>query len=268
MGTNARATPRKGERENESEDDEASSSSEAFDDDAFVVESEDEDVDADVDEDASDDDDDDDDDDDEASDDDDDEEASDEDELLARPMSNQMMGMSRAFASLVGDGDEDGDAEMLPKSRKQREDEREAKAEEKERKERKRAKLEIKNRGHVKPQPRGRDVESDMLERRLQNTATKGVVRLFKAVSKAQEDSQKARLMRRKDALISKTKFLEELRGGDKTPAAGEEEKASRASFLQDDFMLSSGGKMKDWDKEREVAARDLEYDEEEDDVF
>ncbi|OUS45246.1 Rrp15p-domain-containing protein [Ostreococcus tauri] len=264
MGTNARMTPRAGERENEREDDDASSSSEAFDDDAFVVESEDEETDADVDEDASDDDD----DDDEASDDDDEEEGSDEDELLARPMSNQMMGMSRAFASLVGDGDEDGDAEMLPKSRKQREDEREAKAEEKERKERKRAKLEIKNRGHVKPQPRGRDVESDMLERRLQNTATKGVVRLFKAVSKAQEDSQKARLMRRKDALISKTKFLEELRGGDKTPAAGEEEKASRASFLQDDFMLSSGGKMKDWDKEREVAARDLEYDEEEDDVF
>ena len=60
-------------------------------------------------------------------------------------------------------------------------------------------------------------------------------------------------------------------RGRESEPRArrrGFARRHARASFLQDDFMLSSGGKMKDWDKEREVAARDLEYDEEEDDVF
>ena len=117
-----------------------------------------------------------------------------EDEALARPVSNAMLGMSRAFQSLVGDDeDEDETTAMLPKSRKQRADELEAKAEEKERRAIKRAKLEVKQRGHVKPQPRGRDVESDMLERRLHNTATKGVVRLFKAVGKAQQDAEKAK---------------------------------------------------------------------------
>ena len=37
-----------------------------------------------------------------------------------------------------------------------------------------------------------------MLERRLHNTATKGVVRLFKAVCKAQEDAEKAKTMRKR----------------------------------------------------------------------
>lgn len=190
-----------------------------------------------------------------------------EDEVLARPVSNQMLGMARAFQTLVGDHDDD-DAELLPKSRKQREEELDAKADEKERREKKRVKLEIKQRGHVKPTPKGRDVESDMLERRLHNTATKGVVRLFKAVAKAQEDAEKAKTMRRKDALISKSKFLEELRGQGKKSSETEEKKApGKASFLHDDFMLGAG-KMKDWDKEQEVTAKDLEYDEEEDDVF
>jgi len=178
-------------------------------------------------------------------------------------VSNQMVGMSRAFQSLVGDGEEA--TEMLPKSRKQLVDGLEAKAEEKERRANKRAKLELKHRGHVKPQPRGQNIESDMLERRLHNTATKGVVRLFKAVCKAQEDAEKAKTMRRKDALISKSKFLEELRGSTKSTAA--EETTNKASFLRDDFMLG-GNKMKDWEKEQEVAPRDLEYEEGDDDVF
>lgn len=243
------------------------SSSEGFDDDEFVMD-EDEDEEEEGDdsdgEGASTDD-------DEDNEDEDEDENDDEEETLARPVSSHMMGMSRAFQSLVGD-DEDEDAaatasEMLPKSRKQYTDELEAKADEKKRRAIKKAKIELKERGHVKPKPRGRDIESDMMERRLHNTATKGVVRLFNAVGKAQRDAEKAKKMRRKDALISKTQFLEELRGGEKNKSSEATEKSSKASFLNDDFMLGSG-KMKDWDKEQEVAPKDLEYDEEEDDVF
>ena len=218
-----------GDSESHGEASGSASSSEGFDDDAFVV----------------------------------DEEESEEEDALERPPSNQMMGMSRAFQSLVGDGEEA--TEMLPKSRKQLVDGLEARVEEKERRANKRAKIELKHRGHVKPQPRGQNIESDMLERRLHNTATKGVVRLFKAVCKAQEDAEKAKTMRRKDALISKSKFLEELRGSTKSTDA--EETTNKASFLRDDFMLG-GNKMKDWEKEQEVAPRDLEYEEGDDDVF
>lgn len=220
----------------------ASSSDEGFDDDAFIVDEEESEEEDDEEE---------------------DDEESEEEDALERPVSNQMVGMSRAFQSLVGDGEEA--TEMLPKSRKQLVDGLEAKAEEKERRANKRAKLELKHRGHVKPQPRGQNIESDMLERRLHNTATKGVVRLFKAVCKAQEDAEKAKTMRRKDALISKSKFLEELRGSTKSTAA--EETTNKASFLRDDFMLG-GNKMKDWEKEQEIAPRDLEYEEGDDDVF
>jgi len=242
------------------------SSSEGFDDDEFVMDEEEEEEEEGDDSDGEGATTDDDEDDDSEDDDEDDEE-----ETLARPVSSHMMGMSRAFQSLVG-GDEDKDAaatasEMLPKSRKQYTDELEAKADEKKRRAIKKAKMELKERGHVKPKPRGRDIESDMMERRLHNTATKGVVRLFNAVGKAQRDAEKAKKMRRKDALISKTQFLEELRGGEKNKSSEATEKSSKASFLNDDFMLGSG-KMKDWDKEQEVAPKDLEYDEEDDDVF
>ena len=235
-----------GDSESHGEASGSASSSEGFDDDAFVVdeeESEEEDDDEDDSEEE--------------------EEESEEEDALERPPSNQMMGMSRAFQSLVGDGEEA--TEMLPKSRKQLVDGLEARVEEKERRANKRAKIELKHRGHVKPQPRGQNIESDMLERRLHNTATKGVVRLFKAVCKAQEDAEKAKTMRRKDALISKSKFLEELRGSTKSTDA--EETTNKASFLRDDFMLG-GNKMKDWEKEQEVAPRDLEYEEGDDDVF
>jgi len=245
------ATSESRSRSRDDDEDEEESSSESFDDDEFVQdedETEDEDESRDEDEDDS---------------------EEEEDEALARPVSNAMLGMSRAFQSLVGDDeDEDETTTMLPKSRKQRADELEAKAEEKERRAIKRAKLEVKQRGHVKPQPRGRDVESDMLERRLHNTATKGVVRLFKAVGKAQQDAEKAKTMRRKDALISKAKFLEELRGEKKSKDDADEKTTSKASFLHSDFMLDAGKKMKDWDREQSAAPKDLEYDEDEDDVF
>ena len=237
-----------GDSESHGEASESASSSEGFDDDAFVVDEEESEEEEEEEDDSKEEE---------------EEEESEEEDALERPASNQMMGMSRAFQSLVGDGEEA--TEMLPKSRKQLVDGLEARVEEKERRANKRAKIELKHRGHVKPQPRGQNIESDMLERRLHNTATKGVVRLFKAVCKAQEDAEKAKTMRRKDALISKSKFLEELRGSTKSTDA--EETTNKASFLRDDFMLG-GNKMKDWEKEQEVAPRDLEYEEGDDDVF
>ena len=252
--------------EDEEEEEDSASESEGFDDDEFVVDEDDDGA-----EDA-DDDDDDDDDDDSVEDGEDDDEESDE-ETLARPVSSHVMGMSRAFQTLVGNKESStaAAAEMLPKSKKQRQDEAEAKAEEKERRRIKRAKVELKFRGHVVPQPRGRDLESDTLERRLHHTATKGVVRLFNAVGKAQRDAEKAKTMRRKDALISKTKFLEELRG-DKAKTKKDEKTeadsgATKASFLQDDFMLGRG-KLKDWEKETIAAPQEVEYDDDDEDVF
>ena len=238
-----------GDSESHGEASGSASSSEGFDDDAFVVDEEESEEEDEEEEDSEEEE--------------EEEEESEEEDALETPPSNQMMGMSRAFQSLVGDGEEA--TEMLPKSRKQLVDGLEARVEEKERRANKRAKIELKHRGHVKPQPRGQNIESDMLERRLHNTATKGVVRLFKAVCKAQEDAEKAKTMRRKDALISKSKFLEELRGSTKSTDA--EETTNKASFLRDDFMLG-GNKMKDWEKEQEVAPRDLEYEEGDDDVF
>jgi len=203
-----------------------------------------------------------------------DEEDDEEEEPIARPVSTHVMGMSRAFQTLISDKVKVAapSAEILPKSSKQRQDEAKAKVEEKNRRRAKKAKIEIKFRGHVVPQPRGRDLESDTLERRLHHTATKGVVRLFDAVGKAQNDAAKAKTMRRKDALISKAKFLDELRG-DKKKSVKDDNKQTdvvptkKASFLQDDFMLGRG-KLKDWEKETAAATQEVEYDDADEDVF
>jgi len=203
-----------------------------------------------------------------------DEEDDEEEEPIARPVSTHVMGMSRAFQTLISDKGKGAapSAEILPKSSKQRQDEAKAKVEEKNRRRAKKAKIEIKFRGHVVPQPRGRDLESDTLERRLHHTATKGVVRLFDAVGKAQNDAAKAKTMRRKDALISKAKFLDELRG-DKKKSVKDDNKQTdvvptkKASFLQDDFMLGRG-KLKDWEKETAAATQEVEYDDADEDVF
>jgi hypothetical protein len=52
--------------------------------------------------------------------------------------------------------------------------------------------MELRERGHVVPARGVLDVAVDQGEKRLLSTATKGVVRLFNAVSKAQRDASDA----------------------------------------------------------------------------
>ena len=56
----------------------------------------------------------------------------------------------------------------------------------------KRLRQEMKQRGHVVPSRRGEDPEADAREKALQRVATRGVVRLFNAVTKAQRQIRDA----------------------------------------------------------------------------
>ena len=51
--------------------------------------------------------------------------------------------------------------------------------------------LQMKRRGHVKVSRRGQNIERDSREKSLSKLATKGVVRLFNAIYKAQKDAEK-----------------------------------------------------------------------------
>ena len=144
---------------------------------------------------------------------------------------------------------------------------------------------EMRQRGHVIPSKRGNDPKADAREKALQRTATKGVVRLFNAVTKAQRQLREAEAItgsRNKAAKLGKASFLAELRnkrpsslgsntvepiiGGPQDNSAGhvdgrqqspEDRLESEWKVLQDDFTgLQGGNKMKDWD-------RDIETDEE-----
>ena len=156
------------------------------------------------------------------------------------------------------------------------EDEAEAKAD----RDAKRLRLEMKQRGHAIPKRRGEDPALDAKEKTLQKTATRGVVRLFNAVAKAQRrlrEDEGVTGSRAKAAKLGKASFLAELRN---SRAAGEgneavvpsarapsaaamaaqaqpggsdsdEEGGAGWAVLQEGFTgLQGGSKMKDWDKQ------------------
>jgi Rrp15p len=62
----------------------------------------------------------------------------------------------------------------------------------------KRLRLEMRRRGHVAVATRGQDPAQDAREKLLARVATKGVVRLFNAVSKAQREQREAARQGRK----------------------------------------------------------------------
>ncbi|XP_059075959.1 uncharacterized protein LOC131061134 isoform X2 [Cryptomeria japonica] len=131
----------------------------------------------------------------------------------------------------------------------------------------------IREKGHVKPEN-----FLDGKEKSLIRLATKGVVKLFNAVSKAQSVQNAFDVSKSKEAKVatkeSKAAFLSELRGASssvkpgqissmKTPskliaeAKNEQNNATkepRWAPLRDDFMLTSS-KLKDWDKMPDAAA-------------
>ncbi|KAA6430059.1 hypothetical protein WJX79_009718 [Trebouxia sp. C0005] len=180
-------------------------------------------------------------------------------------------GVARAAARLLDQDDPDGGLAILSKSKsvakRQREDAEESKAV----KAAKKMRLEMRQRGHVAVPKRGEDPEHDAQEKTLLKTATRGVVRLFNAVSKAQRDQKDAMAggSRSRVAKLDKASFLAELRGigankGKATalpagtgPAAGtpsqqpqQQEGGSGWGVLTNTFGLQGGDKMKDWDKQ------------------
>ena len=165
------------------------------------------------------------------------------------------------------------------------EDEAEAKAD----RAAKKLRLEMRQRGHVVPKHRGVDPVADVREKSFQKTATRGVVRLFNAVAKAQKrlrDEEGASGSRAKAAKLGKASFLAELRnsraettaggGGGESEAVvpsarptsaaaaamaagreddsdGDEDGGAGWAVLQEGFTgLQGASKMKDWDKQME----------------
>ena len=189
-----------------------------------------------------------------------------------------MFGFARAFSNLVGDAaDGEGAGDVLPKTKKQRRQEAEARREKKVKAAEKKRKLELREKGHVVPIKGVADPSSDQLERKLLQTATRGVVRLFNAVSQAQraaaEKKAEGGSAKKKD--MSKAEFLAQLRAsalGKATPAHllgvdaeqnKEESKGGKWDVLTDGYLMGRN-KMKDWDKgTREDGAKEVEYEDE-----
>jgi hypothetical protein len=143
----------------------------------------------------------------------------------------------------------------------------------------KKLRLEMRQRGHIIPKRKGVDPVADAHEKAFQKTATRGVVRLFNAVAKAQRrlrEEEGVSGSRAKAAKLGKASFLAELRnsraateGGkseavvpsarptSEAAAAGgvgdnsDEEGGAGWDVLQQGFTgLQGGNKMKDWDKQ------------------
>ncbi|AED95640.1 Rrp15p protein [Arabidopsis thaliana] len=114
----------------------------------------------------------------------------------------------------------------------------------------------IAEKGHVKP---GSYLDSH--EKILIGVATKGVVKLFNAVNKAQHAQKGLNPSRSKDAKVLKKRrkeaFLSEL-GKTKTDtkAHKSEDEAPVWAPLRDNYMLANP-KLKDWDKKQETSEGD-----------
>jgi len=121
------------------------------------------------------------------------------------------------------------------------------------------------------------DPASDQLERKLLQTATRGVVRLFNAVSQAQRAAAEKKAdgnAKKKD--MTKAEFLAQLRnsalgkpspmhrlGLEPVEKKEEEPKAGKWDVLTDGYLMGRN-KLKDWDKgTREDGTQEVEYEDE-----
>jgi hypothetical protein len=197
-------------------------------------------------------------------------------------------GFARAFANLVGDEDgaatKRGGSELLPKTKKQKKVEIEQKLDRRARSLLKRERLELRERGHHVPKKGTVDPIADQTERRMLQTATKGVVRLFNAVSKAQKtvaDAGTRKGLGKVSKELTKGSFLQELKKSNLERSARDEAAAARDKeknkhdgaektesagwdVLSDGYLMGRN-KLKDWDKGTRKAEEEVEY---EDDDF
>lgn len=126
---------------------------------------------------------------------------------------------------------------------------------------------EMKRRGHYVPKRKGVDPEKDAREKRLQKTATKGVVQLFNAINAAQKRirNEETKGNKGKIARLGKAGFLAEIRH---MKEKEKEKEAQQPSTKNDEATKNNAGgwdvlkegfvginhtsvKMKDWDKEQ-----------------
>lgn len=128
----------------------------------------------------------------------------------------------------------------------------------------------MKRRGHYIPQRKGTDPEKDAREKRLQKTATKGVVQLFNAINAAQKRirNEETKGNKGKIARLGKAGFLAEIRNMKEQdaqiqPSEKEDTKNDSGGWevLKEGFVgiNQNSVKMKDWDKEQDSSADDQE---------
>lgn len=129
----------------------------------------------------------------------------------------------------------------------------------------KRLRDEMKRRGHHVPMKRGMDPDRDGVEKRLQKTATKGVVQLFNAINAAQKRirNEETKGNRGKIARLGKAGFLAEMRHLKDMEGKAEmasrpmeevpgDKDESRWDVLKEGFVgigQDTSARMKDWDK-------------------
>lgn len=130
----------------------------------------------------------------------------------------------------------------------------------------KRLRDEMKRRGHYVPMKKGMDPDRDGLEKRLQKTATKGVVQLFNAINAAQKRirNEETKGNRGKIARLGKAGFLAEIRhlkekdgksemGSQPMNETPRDRDESHWDVLKEGFVGigQETSRMKDWDKAR-----------------
>ncbi|BDA49751.1 probable RRP15-like protein at C-terminar half [Coccomyxa sp. Obi] len=183
---------------------------------------------------------------------------------------NKAASFARAFAKIIASGQTQKGILSASKSlsKRKREDMEAAKAD----REAKALKREMRRKGHVVIPKKGEDPQHDMKEKALARIGTRGVVRLFNAVAKAQKQRKEAlEGPKKKAAGVSKATFLAELQGQATKPQVTEQLVPVRASkqqpavrepveasskgtgwaVLQDDLVgvAGTGTRLKDWDK-------------------
>lgn len=117
---------------------------------------------------------------------------------------------------------------------------------------------EMKVRGHAVPARRGQDPETDQREKALQRLATKGVVRLFNAIAKAQKqlrDAEEATGSRAKAVKLGKASFLAQLKRS--SEAGQQEQQLVPSAPLQQQVggTAAAGGSKKQQQQQRKAAA-------------
>ncbi|EIE18722.1 hypothetical protein COCSUDRAFT_60030 [Coccomyxa subellipsoidea C-169] len=186
---------------------------------------------------------------------------------------NKAASFARAFAKIMATGGTQKGILSASKTLKKRkaEEVEAAKAD----REAKVLKREMRKKGHAVIPKKGQDPQHDIKEKALARIGTRGVVRLFNAVAKAQKQQKAAAEgTKRKAASVSKASFLAELQGqatksqvseklvpvkaSQSGPAAREPVEAANTgsgwAVLQDELVgvAGTGTKLKDWDKAME----------------